>query len=51
MTSHDTDAYIDFDYERVTSPMQAFDTSEVAVGALVAAVGLLVVFGLPLLLV
>jgi hypothetical protein len=37
--------------ERVTSPMQAFTTTEVGFGAAVAAVGLLVVFGLPLLLV
>lgn len=49
--AHDTDAYIEFDYERVTSPMQAIDPRNAGIGALVALVGLLVVFGLPLALV
>ena len=44
------DHYREFDDERVTSPMQAFGASQVATGAVVAAVGLFVVFGLPLLL-
>ena len=39
------------DAERVTSPMQPFTTAQVGVGAAVAVVGLLVTFGLPLLLV
>ncbi|MEZ3116368.1 hypothetical protein RYH80_10650 [Halobaculum sp. MBLA0147] len=47
---HDHDHYKEFDDERVTSPMQAFSTSAVGTGAVVALVGLLVVFGLPLLL-
>ena len=47
---HDHDHYREFDDERVTSPMQAFGASEVGTGAVVALVGLLVVFGVPLLL-
>jgi len=37
--------------ERVTSPMQPFTTGQVGIGAGVAAVGLLIAFGLPLVLV
>jgi hypothetical protein len=48
---HDHDHYKEFDDERVTSPMQAFTGSEVGTGAVVALVGLLVTFGIPLLLV
>ncbi|MFB6125674.1 MAG: hypothetical protein ABEJ79_00015 [Halolamina sp.] len=36
--------------DRVTSPMQSYGTTQVALGAAVAAVGLVVGFGLPLLL-
>lgn len=49
MTDHEQGRQ--FDYERTTSPMQSFGTRVVAVGALVALLGLLVVFGLPALLV
>lgn len=35
--------------ERVTSPMQSFSTSQVGLGLAVLVVGLVVVFGLPLL--
>jgi hypothetical protein len=35
---------------RVTSPMQEFGTSQVTTGLVVFAVGLVVVFGVPLLL-
>lgn len=35
---------------RTTSPMQAFDGRDVAVGLAVLAVGVLVAFGLPVLL-
>ena len=48
MTNHEQ---TEFDDERTTSPMQSFDTRAVGIGALVAAAGLLVVFGIPLLLV
>lgn len=34
--------------ERVTSPMQEFDSREVGIGALILAVGLLVAFAIPL---
>mgnify|MGYP006426961177 CR=1 FL=1 len=37
--------------ERVTAPMQAFGSREVAVGAAVALVGLLIAYVLPALLV
>jgi hypothetical protein len=37
--------------ERVTSPMQSFTTGQVGLGTAVAVVGLLVVFGVPLLMV
>lgn len=36
--------------DRVTSPMQPFRLRSAGIGALVAAVGLAVVFGLPLVL-
>lgn len=36
--------------ERVTSPMQAYTTSQVTIGFLVLLVGLVVTFGVPLLL-
>lgn len=35
--------------ERVTSPMQSFSTSQVGIGLVILVVGLVVVFGLPLL--
>jgi hypothetical protein len=41
----------DEEAERVTSPMQSFTTTQVGLGTAVAVVGLLVVFGVPLLLV
>ncbi|MFC7136763.1 DUF7550 family protein [Halobaculum litoreum] len=47
---HDFDHYTEFDYERVTSPMQPVTARKAAVGALVALVGIVVAFGLPLLL-
>ena len=37
--------------DRVTSPMQSFSTSQVGVGVVVLLVGLLITFGIPLLLV
>ena len=43
-------SYREFDDERVTSPMQSFGGREVATGAVVALVGLFVVFGVPLVL-
>lgn len=46
--SHDHEAH--GDEGRVTSPMQAFGSSEVSTGLVVLAVGLVVVFGIPLLL-
>jgi len=36
--------------ERTTAPQSAYTTRDVAVGAVVAAVGMVVVFGVPLLL-
>jgi hypothetical protein len=36
--------------ERVTSPMQAYRTTEVAFGAVILAIGLVLTFGLGLLL-
>ncbi|WP_348610720.1 DUF7550 family protein [Halobaculum rarum] len=45
------DHYKEFDYERVTSPMQEITTGQAVTGAVIALVGILVAFGLPLLLV
>ncbi|WP_311171293.1 DUF7550 family protein [Halobellus ordinarius] len=42
---HDSDA----GEERVTSPMQSFGTSQVTTGLVILLVGLVVVFGVPLL--
>ncbi|MFC7098576.1 DUF7550 family protein [Halobaculum marinum] len=47
---HEHDHYKEFDYERVTSPMQAVTARQAAIGALIALVGIVVAFGLPLLL-
>jgi hypothetical protein len=49
---HDGDGHGhgDAEAERVTAPMQSFTTAQVGLGAAVAVVGLLVTFGLPLLL-
>ena len=38
------------DEGRVTSPMQSFESSQVTTGVVVFVVGLVVVFGIPLLL-
>jgi hypothetical protein len=46
---HDHGDHQGSDDERVTSPMQAFSTSQVGLGLVVLAVGLLVTFGIPLL--
>jgi hypothetical protein len=46
---HDHDDHESGDEERVTSPMQEFSTSQVGVGLAVLVVGLVVVFGIPLL--
>jgi hypothetical protein len=46
---HDHSGHESSGDERVTSPMQAFSTSQVGVGLAVLAVGLVVTFGLPLL--
>ncbi|WP_171006606.1 DUF7550 family protein [Halalkalirubrum salinum] len=53
MADHDHDH--DHDHEedpdaRITSPMQEFTTSQALTGGAVLLVGLLVVFGIPLLL-
>ena len=40
----------EFDYERVTSPMQDVTSGQAAVGAVIALVGIVVAFGLPLVL-
>ena len=47
---HDHDHFKEFDYERVTAPMPDVTSGSATVGAVVALVGLLVVFGVPLLL-
>lgn len=47
---HEHEHFMEFDDDRTTSPMQPFSTGQIAVGAVVTLVGLLVVFGLPLLL-
>lgn len=52
-TSHDHEDHHgdhDDDEGRVTSPMQAFESSEVTTGFVVLAVGLVVTFAVPLLL-
>ncbi|QLG62883.1 DUF7550 family protein [Halorarum salinum] len=46
---HDHDRYREFEDERVTSPMQPFTTGQVLTGAVVAAVGIALAFGLPFL--
>jgi hypothetical protein len=46
---HDHDDHQSSDEERVTSPMQAFSSSQVGIGLTVLLVGLVVVFGIPLL--
>ena len=40
----------DHDEGRVTSPMQEFESSQVTTGFVVLVIGLVVVFGIPLLL-
>ncbi|WP_435128551.1 DUF7550 family protein [Halobaculum sp. D14] len=47
---HEHEHFKEFDYERVTSPMQDISTGDAVTGAVVTLVGLLVAFGLPLLL-
>lgn len=47
---HEHEHFREFDEDRVTSPMQPYSTGRMAVGAVVALVGLSVTFGLPLLL-
>lgn len=44
---HGTDAGL----ERVTSPMQAYNTRKVGTGLVILAIGLLVTFAIPLVLV
>ena len=48
---HEHDHFKQFDYERVTSPMQEITSGQAVTGAIIALVGVLVAFGLPLLLV
>ncbi|WP_435063983.1 DUF7550 family protein [Halobaculum sp. EA56] len=48
---HDHEHFKEFDYERVTSPMQDVSDRQAGIGALVALVGIVVTFVLPLLLV
>jgi hypothetical protein len=48
---HDHEHFKEFDDERVTSPMQAFTTSQVTTGTVIALLGLVVTFGLPFFLV
>ena len=47
---HEHERYREFADERITSPMQPYTSGQVLTGALVALVGVLVAFGLPLLL-
>lgn len=47
---HEPEHFREFDDDRVTSPMQPYSTKRLGIGAVVALVGLLVVFGLPLVL-
>jgi hypothetical protein len=48
---HDDHGHGDeYDEGRVTSPMQEFESSQVTTGFVVLVVGLVVVFGIPLLL-
>ncbi|MFB6090852.1 MAG: hypothetical protein ABEJ97_07305 [Halobellus sp.] len=49
MSDHDDHGHDDGDDGRVTSPMQDFGMSQVTTGLLVLVVGLVVVFGIPLL--
>jgi len=50
MSDHDDHGHHDDgDEGRVTSPMQDFGTSQVTTGLVVLVVGLVVVFGIPLL--
>ena len=47
---HGDDGHADHaDAGRVTSPMQSFESSQVTTGFVVLVVGLVVVFGIPLL--
>ena len=46
----DHSGHDDADEGRVTSPMQAFESSQVTTGVVVLVVGLVVAFGIPLLL-
>ena len=48
--SHGHDDHGNGDEGRVTSPMQAFGSSQVTTGLVVLGIGLVVVFGIPLLL-
>lgn len=50
MADHDHEHYREFDEDRITSPMQPYSTRRLGIGAVVALVGLLVIFGLPYLL-
>lgn len=46
---HEHEHYREFADERITSPMQGYTTGQVTTGALVALVGIVIAFGLPLL--
>lgn len=48
--SHDSYDHGGNEENRVTSPMQGFTTRQVGIGTAILVVGLLVVFGVPLLL-
>lgn len=48
---HEHDHFKEFDYERVTSPMQEVTSGQAVTGAIIALVGVLVAFVLPLLLI
>ncbi|UIO98495.1 hypothetical protein Hbl1158_07935 [Halobaculum sp. CBA1158] len=48
---HDHDHFKEFDYERVTSPMQDATGRQVGIGALIALAGVVVAFVVPLLLI
>ncbi len=50
MTDHGHDHGSDEEIERVTSPMQEFSSREVGIGLAVLAIGLLVTFGVPVVL-
>ena len=47
---HEHEHFREFEDDRITSPMQPYSTGQLGIGAAVAVVGLLIVFGLPLLL-